>query len=700
MTASIPPGPPPQGAFVQGSPAFSGPLPQEGPSLLQLLLILRRRWRLLAITWAAVVAAGAVYTFSQEKLFRPQATLEIRPETPLVSSEVVDAALRPSQLMWENYYRTQEAILTSPTLVQAVMKSLPDVDRDYKDLPDPVRAFNSKVEIEKVRTSFILKVGFVDKDPVKATAIANSLVRHYLDDANRRLRDLKSGAAELLSKETLPAIRAKVDEADQALQAFQSEMGFIDFEVHYKSLTSARQAFDARLTEIRLRRARIRAEVDALSTYGANGVTGLFNPGFHSTQGLAPLAGQRSKLAADLARERKVLKDKHPRILELEEELGAVERKIRESIEGTLHSLQTDLKAAELEEKTLLEDQGKVDRQIRDAGRNLNRYRRLESELASAKEVYSSYVKKQGETTATTGSTLGSVRILDDAMAPAVPYRPRVLVNLALSAVLGFLLGLGLIVVTEQIDGRIVSAREVEGFVGLEVLATIPKLSRAAKGGALVLDESSPLSELESFRTLRAQVLTRIGRTGGGKVVAVLSPLAGEGKSTVSVNLACVLAMEGRKVLIFDADMRRPVMSRLAHAADGPGFEPVLRGEIQIDQAISPTSIPGVHVLGTREGTSSSAELAGSPLFENALRYARDRYDFVIVDSAPVMLVSESTLVARRADAAILVVREGQTGRSAALSARRRLETMEVRVLGAVLNCSHHSDSGYGQYYS
>jgi Mrp family chromosome partitioning ATPase len=121
---------------------------------------------------------------------------------------------------------------------------------------------------------------------------------------------------------------------------------------------------------------------------------------------------------------------------------------------------------------------------------------------------------------------------------------------------------------------------------------------------------------------------------------------------------------------------------------------------VTIEKAIQGSVIDGVDILGAQEGISSAAELAGSPHFDAVLRYAKDKYDFVLIDCAPVIPVSESALIARRADAVLLVVREGQTSRGAAQMAKKRLLGMDVRLLGSVLNCAGSHSGGYGYYYS
>jgi capsular exopolysaccharide synthesis family protein len=683
-----------------GMPGGGAP---EGSSLFQVLLILRRRWRLLGLVWAGVLGAAAVWTFTSPRLYRPQATLEIRPETPVLSSssESSEPAMLASRLMWENYYRTQEQLLSSASLVQAVFKTLPDVARRFRGKEDPIREFLERLDVEQVRRSFVMKVGFIDEDGAAAARIVNTLVSLYLEETNRRVRELKTGAMEALSKEALPSLRAKVEEADRALREFQEGAGFIDFQEQYRSLVDTWRKVDARRADLRLRRAQLRAERDALASYGADGVSGLFNPAFHSTRSLEPLIQQRARVSADLGKARKLYKDRHPAILELEEELRSIEAKVRESIEGTLQALETDLRKAELEERALEEERGGVEREMAEAGRRLTEFRRLEAELASAKEVYNAYLRKQGETTATSRAGLASVWVVDAASVPTVPYRPNVPLNLALGGLVGLMLGVAAVFGAEQVDDRIQSPREVEGFVGVEVLAAIPRLSGASKAGEgpVLLDDGAPLPELEAFRTLRAELVTRLEGLSGGRLVAVLSPNAREGKSTVAANLARVLAMEGRRVLVLDADLRRPSQRRLIGRDDGPGLEEVLRGEAEFEEAVQASRLPGVDVLGAREGTRGAAELAGAAAFEGALRAARERYDFVLIDSAPVNEVSESALVSRRADGALLVVRQGRTGRGAAQSARKRLAGMGVSLLGAVLNGAS-GVPGYGYYYS
>lgn len=667
-------------------------------ALLRVLHSLRRRWLLFTLVWALPVAAGVAHTMTQKPTYRPQATLEVRPEMPLISTDASDAAYAASLPMWTNFYRTQEALLRSPGLVQAVLKALPEAAaREYLEASDPVRTFSERLDIEKTESSYIMKVGFIDTDPAHATEIVNTLVALYLRDANRRLRELKDEALEVLSKETLPVIRQRFDEAEKALQVFQGETGFADFEEQYASLVEGRRRVGVRLSEIRLRGFRIRSDRSAFQGYGAGGSAGLYHEAFHSTRSLEPLALQRAALSSELAKQEEALKAKHPRLLELGRELASVEARIQEAVQGMLKSLEASLASLEQEERSIATEEKRIELQMGQSRRHLMDYKRLGAELTTSQEVYNSYLKKQNETRAASASGQAGVRVIDLATLPREPYK-KARWLLHLSIVAGILLGAGAVLMAEQADDRIKSVREVEVFLGLDVLGEIPKLKEGRPGteGPIVLTEYSDPSELEAFRALRAQLITRLEDSPAAKVIMVASAEVGEGKSMIAANLARVLATHERRVLLLDAELRRPSLKALFADPQGLGLEELLRGEVLLQEAAQPSRIPGVDVLGADEELLGAADMASAPRFQLILRTARERYDFIVIDSAPLNLVSESVLLARRADATVLVVRLGKTSRTTALGAQKRLADLRVKILGAVVNGTPPSGAFHG----
>lgn len=653
----------------------------------RLLRAIKRRWFIFAPVWLIALAVGFIALTRVKPLYRPQAVLEVRPEMPLVSAESAEPAVAASLQMWGNYYRTQESLLRSPSLVQAVFKSLsPEVSRVFLAQPDPIKSFLEKLEIEKTESSFILKVGFVDADAPAATEAVNTLVALYLEDANRRLRELKSDALDVLTRETVPAIQQRLMEAEKSIQSFHKETGFVDFDEKYASLVEAHRRVTTRLSEIRLRRLHLASDIQALQAGTGDGLAEIYSESFQGVRTLEPLASQRSAIASDLAREEQTLKEKHPRIVELKKQLAAAEDRIREALRGAIGSMEANLLSTELEEKSLADEEARVEREMASARRDLGEFKRLDSALVSARDLYASYVKKQSESRATSASGLASVRIVDRATVPLQPYkRPTILFNVAL--VLGIVLGLGAVWLAEQVDGRFDSARDLEPILGLEVLGEIPAFKglEPQNGQPLVLAGGPDSAELEPFRSLRGRILAHLEEGRPLKVLLVTSPETGEGKSTVAINLARTLAMDGRRVLLLDAELRHPRLKALLGDPRRPGLEELLRGEVSLQQAVQPCRIEGVDLIGADQGLIGAAEQAASLRFRAALKAARERYDYVVIDSAPVNLVSETATIARRADATLLVVREGRTRRGAAEESVKRLLEMKVGVLGAVL---------------
>jgi len=686
------------GDFQWGEGKAPSGEPSASHAVLRVLLSLRRRWALFALVWILPVAAAVAYSLTMQPSYRPQATLEIRPEMPLVAADASDAMNAASLPMWTNFYRTQEALLRSPGLIQAVLKTLPKAAaQQYAEASDPVRSFAEHLDIEKTESSYIMKVGFIDADPAHATVIVNTLVELYLRDANRRLRQLKDEALEVLSKETLPAIRQRFDEAERSLQRFQAETGFADFEEQYVSLVESRRRVGARLSETRLREVRIRSDVSAFQGYGANGMSGLYNEAFHTTRALEPLAIQRAALSSELSRQEETLKEKHPRLIELRKEVASVERQIREAVQGTLEALAINLASLVQEEGELAIESTRIEKQMGQSRRHLTDYKRLGAELTTSQELYNSYLKRLNETRATSAAGQAGVRVIDPASLPREPYRkPHWILHL--SVVAGLLLGAGAILLAEQADDHIRSVREVEVFLGLDVLGEIPKLKEARPDQEipLLLDEDSDPAEVEAFRALRAQLVTRFEDTPSPKVIMVASAEAGEGKSTIAVNLARVLATQDRRVLLLDAELRRPSLKELLGNPGRMGLEELLRGDALLQEAAQPSRIPGVDVLGADEELLEASDMASSPRFRLALKTARERYDFIVIDSAPLNVISESALIARRADATILLVRLEKTSRTTALAAQKRLADMKVRILGAVVNGTRPSGSFHG----
>jgi len=372
----------------------------------------------------------------------------------------------------------------------------------------------------------------------------------------------------------------------------------------------------------------------------------------------------------------------------LKRQIEAVATLLQEARLERDRSRDRELADVDLEEKALVEEEERLDRAMSEAQIKLGQYRELQRDVAAARELYNSYLKKQGEFKATSGAGSTSVRVVDLARAPSL-LQKRPGLFLMLGVVFGLLFGAAGILIAEQVDDRISSPRHAESALHADVLAAIPAMaSEGAKDRPLAPEDNPVASPLEPFRRLRTEVVMRLQHETGSKIVAVLSSLSGEGRSTVAVNLARVLALEGRKVLLVDADLRRPRLKELLADRPSPGLEEYLWGEAPLAATLQATRLAGVSVLGARSSIESPAEAPGSPRFRALWPAVRAEFDFIVVDTSPIHAASEVPVLAGSADASLLVVEEGRTGARQALAAKRRLENHQVRVLGLVVNRS------------
>ena len=598
-------------------------------------------------------------------------------------------AEEPPSLLWESYFRTQELLLRSRPLLERVLRVLPaPTARDYTAAADPPKSLGDRLDVQPVPSTFLIRVAVVHPSPEQGARIVNTLAEIYLEESNRRLREVKIDALETLSRETLPSLQQKVDEASAALAAFHQETGFVDYEEQYASFLETRRRLSARLTELRLQALQRSSDRASLAAVVESAQTAALPETLLRGRGLEALFAERAALDVERARAGGELKPGHPRLRSIAEQRASVEVRILEALRDGLGQLDRELEASRREATALAEEQARLDGRMADARSRLTQGRRLEEELAAARELYNGYLKKHGETRATSSTGLASVRVVEPAHPPTRPHR-KTSTLLTLGLVLGVFLGAVAILVAEQLDDRIL-APGADILPGAPVLAVVPRLAKEAlrRRGPVVLADDPFSLALEPFRELRSRVLHKLGRQGRGAVVAIAGPRAAEGKSTVAVNLARVLALEGRRVLLFDAELRRPRLKGLLGDSRKAGLEEVLRGDVPFLSGTQRSMLVGIDVLGADQSLRRPAEEAGSDLFRTIVAAARSRYDAVVIDAGPVNLFSEVAGVARQADGTVLVVREGRSRRGDAAAAARRLAESGGRLLGVVVNGS------------
>ena len=686
-------------------------------SILRTLGVLRRRKWVFILAWCPIFTMACLFAVTRPMSYRSEASLEVGPDTPVSPADLIHEVSDRSSPPWAHHFHTQEALLRRPGLLRQVLDSLPpDVVADYLDSDNPVRKLSDQLVIEAIPSTFLIQVSLEHRTVEHGPKIVNRLIALFIEDSNRRLHDLTLGVLELLEQKTVPEIRQKVVEAERRVQEFVAKSGSGDITERHASLLESKRRLADRHFEVRTRRIGIRLrpslEDDPEGLSGAARLIGT-------------LQARRVELELELARQKGVLQEKHATMIGLREQLATLNLLLQEArgdsvldrdraAQAGATRIDKEIAAADEELLALQKEDRELSVSISESSRQVAEYQKLDAEVTASRDIYNTYLKKQAEVKAMSGAGVASIRVVDLAAAPR-GKQPNTRLILTLGAVLGLLIGAGAVILAEQNDDRAATPYEAEAAVGLDLLVSIPRLPRPAgtRSGPLVPKDDPVNSPLEPFRRLRSEVAARLHGLNGSRIVAILGPGVGEGKSTVAINLARVLGLEGRRVLLVDADFRRPRLKALLADVNALGLEDYLRSNAPLRKAVQATSMLGVDVLGAAKGMEEAPEVPGKPRFGDLWRKARAEYDYIVVDAGSVNAFSEVAGVAGHADVSILVMDERGSKLREVLSARRILDNLDIRILGLIVNRSrnpwvlgvesgsnrpeyHHNGSGNG----
>ncbi len=343
----------------------------------------------------------------------------------------------------------------------------------------------------------------------------------------------------------------------------------------------------------------------------------------------------------------------------------------------------------------------------------------LEQEIDTNREIYNSIYKRIQEMELTGGSDIWvDIKVIQPAGLPSKPVRPNKGMNVLLGLLLGLVAGISLSFFLEYLDSSVRSIDDVKAYLRLTSLGMVPEVefeaedlrSMRAEAGSQGLgrimwstsDLKIPLYVAEAYRIIRTNfVFGAVDKSL--KIFQVTSAVKGEGKTTTTVNLGISLAQVGMRVLIVDADLRRPSLHRALHLeADHAGFQHILTGRASFESVVQKTSIANLSVLISGGIPEHPAELLSSAAMKQFLSHVRNHYDVVLIDSPPVISVADSPVIASHVDGTILVVRAGYIPRRLNLQAKKAIEAVNGKVLGIVLNgvSSDHHPYYYNRYYT
>lgn len=686
------------------------------------------RKRMTTIVAAAVVVAvgTAIYTYRLRPVYRATATLDV--ETNYPQLQTINEVYRQSPVDDLSFLVTQMQVLQSDSLAWTTLEQL-GLDRELAmDRPNSpgqsatqiararktelIEGFKGGLSVDPLKDSRILAVSYESEDPQLAANIVNALVNNYIEFNFHQRSDFTRRASGDMEQQ-LEDLKAKVEKSQQAL---------IDYERQHLIISVGNgddkgTIDDQRLQE--LNKDYTVAESDRVQKQSiyelakANeGQVGVIV----QDDILQRLEEKYNDLRAAYADALSQYGPNFPKVVRLRDQMTQLQSLIASARKQAINKVQNDYLAAVNREKLLGDELMKEKANVTTLNQRMIEYNILKREFEINQQLYENLLQRLKDATLSASLEVTNTHVIDSASVPTAPIRPNRRRNLAAGLMVGLILGVTLAFVQEALDSSVRTTEEAERLVSAPALAVIPAdtegsrrkqlasaspLAAAAPdsvGLAVLKRPSSPIAE--SYRSLRTSVLLSMAPRPP-QTLLVTSAQMGEGKTSTATNLAVSFAQRQGPVLIIDADMRRPSVAKTLGVPNEKGLSSFLTGAHSLDEVlIQYDRIPNLWVLPAGPRPPDPAELLSSHMMDGTLKEMMKRFTQIVVDSPPLLLVTDAVILSAIVDGVILVVASGTTARGALARAHRILENAGSRVLGMVLNkVDMRFDTYYGTYY-
>ena len=687
--------------------------------------VLIRHRRTVAMVFVGAVLTALVWSVTARPVFTGTAMLRIDKEEPRVLK--FEPAGREdggesAQTQLQTYHRLLQSRALANRVIGLVGLAQNPEFRSAGSRPGQLTdAFLDRLQVEPVRNTRLVKVSFQSKSPELAAKVANTLA----DAAIAQQLDGKKAAGRYATE----FLATQVDGARRTLQANEAQLSqFLDENdilfvggdrtgerVGERQALVTQELATLSDSYLKAKAERVARESMLAQATRANAET---LPAVLQNPLIGHLKEEATKLEARYRELGQSFKPGYPRMQRLAENIAEVRQQLGAEVQRFVESTRREYQAAlqnETEIRKLMDEQRGMARKL---DGQMARYNLLRREVDTSRDLYSALSSRLKEMQVSASLLLSNISVVDRADVPVKRSGPRTGLNLLVGCLVGLVGGVTLAFLFEYLDTSIRDPREIETMLRLPTLGLVPtrsvlaphladrplgperELAGAPGSFALVAHQATSSILAEAFRNLRTSVVyatpDRPPRT-----MLVTSLQQQDGKTSVSTNCAITLAQLGMgEVLLVDADLRHPDLHDIFGVSQTPGLSDLLVGGVSVTEIVRPTRVPGLFVIPAGPIPTNPAELLFSPRLTQALALLGDRFAHIVIDSPPMLGVSDTLVLAPRVDGVILVLRHGHTGRDAAQRGVQMLGSVRARVLGVVLN---HADvrttaAGY-QYY-
>jgi len=715
--------------------------PQESALREYLRVLIKRKWTVFGVL-ATIFSLVAIASFKMTPIYEAVGRIAInRPDTNLVNFK--DSANTASDYSDPSDMDTEVSILQSDLLALQVIKGLkldkmpefggrPSNTPTDNLAPDPLQtdspgtsallgAFRGGLHVSLKPNTRIVEIRYTSTNPQLSADIVNTLANTYVEQNFKTKFESTMQASDWLSKQ-LVDLQIKVETSQEKLVKYQKEHEILGTDEKTNIITEKLAELNKEMTmaeSVRMQKESlyrlvqsgdpdvVASTADALEAGGA-GSSGSIAPL------LMTLRGKEADLKIQVAELSTQFGPSYPKVAQLNNQLKEIDAQVQLELKKLVDRVRGQYLAAQQQEAMLTEEFEKQKQEANKLNESAIEYSLLKRDVDVNRQLYEGLLEKLKEAGVTAGLRSNNIRVVDMARRPTAPTEPNIPRNLLFAFVLGLTSGVGLAFLLENMDNTVRTTEQAQIISGLPALGMIPMGSKnglesgskkllsmgSSKEAVELVTQARPQSQMaESYRALRTSLLlSNLGTPP--KIIMVTSARPQEGKTTTSINTAIVLAQKGVRVLLIDADLRRPSVHKTLGMGPRSGLSNVLTGSATLEHTITRSPIlSNLFILPAGTPPPNPAELLASSNMRDLLTDLREKYDHIIIDTPPTLSVTDAVVLSQRMDAIILVIRSSQTTKQALRRSRDILMQVNAKITGVLLNAVDLTSPDYYYYY-
>jgi capsular exopolysaccharide synthesis family protein len=634
----------------------------------------------------------------------------------LQSNALALRAIRTLKLEDTQEFRPKSSPLTA--LLGSFMPSSPSepattaLENSPQRQANALRVFHKNLAVKPIGGTRLIEIDYLDRDPRLAATVVNELVQELSDYTFESRYKATEAASESLSKQ-LADLKIRSESLQAQVAQMQRESGIYSIgttdaqgreqaysatlDQFQRAATTLSDAAQNRILKLAIYQAAASGDAEMLSSLSGNTLGGAGSSGItNSLVTIQTLRGQEAGLQGQLDQMKTKFGSGYPKIAEMQANISGIQHSIQQEVGRIGERAKNDYHVADQTWKDAQQNYNEQKVKADALNNKAIQYIITRQEADDSRTLYEDLLKRLKEAGILQGLKSNTITVVDQALIPTVPTKPNVPLYLAASLAFGLFLGGAGVLVADTLDNTIQDVSAIE-HMGLPLLGVLPRFDNKGRRAMEVL--ANPKSRYsETVRNLRS-VLTRVKNAAPSQVILITSAIPGEGKTTLSMNLAATFVQQGRTVLLLEADMRRPAIRASMGLPGRSGLSRMLAGESSENAIFAHPQMPGLYLLPEGSIPAFPSELLESDRMRELLTALRQEFDVIVIDAPPVLPVADARVLSEMADVTVQVVRLGVTTKTALIRAHDLLTAYAKRPVGIVLNAVVEGSSAYHDYY-